>query len=167
MGDQFLKDVFPAYPAIKEQAIQNKNIPGIPAIYLNYNMTKFTPDSIGQMCSSVLARILNRLIDAINIHHILPRFIVIMPDWDILWNINYFDFGVSRIIGDCLEWLVREIDRIITTKKLDVSRKCVGAVMPTEPKIMWFAMIAHPSPSHLLALQRKFNVVLEETLSKA
>ena len=165
IGDLFLKETFHAYAALKEQAMITQTDP--PYMYCNYSIDAFKPTNITAMSSSPLARILNGLVDAINTHHILPRLIVFVPDWDLLKAIKYYDFGVSRIIGTCVEWLIREIDRITTTRKLDLSRKRAGSVVPSEPKIVWIAMIVRSAPSRILALRRKFNAILEETLSES
>ena len=68
------------------------------------------------------------------------------------------------MIGANLEWLVREMDRLVTTKKLDLHKLRPGSVVATEPKIIWITMIARPAPSRVLALKKKFNAILEETL---
>ena len=43
--------------------------------------------------------------------------ILIIPDGDILKAINHFSFGVSTIIGHVLEWIIKNIDSAIESKK--------------------------------------------------
>ena len=56
--------------------------------------------------SSVIARILNSTIELINELHAIPRLLVFLPDWDIVHDIHFHDFGISKIIGTNVEWLV-------------------------------------------------------------
>ena len=136
----------------------------IPYLFNNYNVDAFHPGIIGSSTNSPLTRILNSLVYAVNKHHLLPRFIIMITDWDIIKAINYYDFGISKIIGANLEWLINEVDRLICTKKIDLFNEREGSVMPTAPKVLWIRMIPRPAPSRVLALRRKYNAILEETL---
>ena len=164
VGDNFLKQIHNTFLAMRDQARAERK--PVPYIFDNYNVDFKIPGSIAAQSSSAIACILNNLIDAINREQLLPRFIIICPDWNILQAINYYDLGVSKIIGANLEWLIREVDPIIPTKKIELKAKQSGAVFYTEPKIVWIHMITCPYPSRVLALRKKFNAILEETLSK-
>ena len=171
MGDLFLKEVFDSFVSMRDKALHEQKMVGkshstaiIPYMFRYYNVKKFIPGNIASMSTSPVARILNNLIKAVNENQLLPHFIIIVPDWDILKSIKYYDYGVSKIIGSTLEWLVREIDRLITTKKIDLAKIRPGAVISSEPKIIWITMLGRPYPSRVLALRKKFNAILEETL---
>ena len=101
---------------------------------------------------------------AINKYHILPRFVVVMTDWDVLKSINFFQYGISKIIGMCLEWIMREMDHAVKVKKEDLRMKKPGAVTSLEPKFIWIKMIDQPSTGKIMGQRLKFNAVLEETL---
>ena len=51
-------------------------------------------------------------------------------------------------------------------KKLDLHNIRPGAVVTSEPKVILIKMVARPAPSRILALRKKFNAILEETLYK-
>ena len=171
VADIFLKEIFDTYTSMRDKALHEQKVKGknqakvvVPYMYHHYNVERFTTGNITSMSSSPLARILNNLIEAVNEYQILSRFIVIVPDLDILKSIKHYDYGVSKIIGSGLEWLVQEIDRLITTKKIDLARIWPGVVIASEPKVIWITMMGHPQPSRILALRKKFNAILEETL---
>ena len=48
---------------------------------------------------------------------ILPRYILIFLDKDLITNTELYDYGVSRTIEDTLTWLLNNIDQTIETRK--------------------------------------------------
>ena len=128
VGDAFLNEIFDEFTMMRDRAVADKK--PIPYLFDHYNVDRFTPGQIQRMCTSPMARILNCLIEPINNLHMLLRFIVIIPDWDIVKVINYQDYGVSRIIGACIEWLVREVDRAVTAKKEVLKKKTGWSYQP-------------------------------------
>ena len=111
-------------------------------------------------------RILNCFIESLNKYHTIPRFVIIFPDWDIVRYLNYEAFGISHIIGKCVEWLVEEFSKAISIKKEDMRSVRPGSVTTLEPKFIWVKMIerpGHAASKHMLN-REKFNAVLEQTL---
>ena len=159
--DHFIKKNFPAFTTMRERAKVKGSAK--PYLFRNFNIDAFHPGVIRAMTTnSLLTHILNSLIYAVNQQQILWRMLIIVPEWDI----NYFDYGISKIIGANIEWLVREVDRLIRTKKMDLQQKRQGAIVHSETKKIWVKMIQRPNPSRVLALCHKFNAILEETLYK-
>ena len=83
---------------------------------------------------------------------------------------DFTDFGISKILGMCLEWLVEEVEKAITIKKEDMRAVRQGAVTTLEPKVIWVKAIDRPGTGLKLEdireVNRKFNAILEETLYK-
>ena len=118
---------------------------------------------------NVLAKILNALIKKMNEmkkEDLLPRMIIIVPDGDIIHLINHYEYGVSTIIGRCLDWLINQIDRAIRAKKSALRIKRPGSVSPFEPKIVWIKMLCHPGRNPILNLREKFNNIMEQCLNE-
>ena len=114
-----------------------------------------------------MSRIHNAIVNALNEqNHKLPRFIIIIPDHDIIRFINHFGFGISHIVGTCLSWMVRNIEHALEAKK-DFLRKCKpGALRANEPKIIWVKCFTRPDMPPLVAAGcNKFNNILEELLT--
>ena len=114
---------------------------------------------------SVIARILNHIIMALNNRPRLPRFIFIFPDKDIVDYMNYFQWGVSFAFGAQLDWLLSQIERAIEAKKEGLSQMKPGAIAPGEPKVVYVKMIQRPYPSKAMSVKWKFNKALEDSVA--
>ena len=161
--DEFLKKNYGAFPALRAAALQDNEQPA-PFIFSNYNVSTFTAND--RSVRSIFARILNCLIDSLNKYHLLPRFIVMIPEWDILKHLNYYEFGISKMIGAGIEWLIDEISNLITDKKEQMRLVRPGAVTSLEPKVIWLKIISRPYNPKIMLQREKFNAILEETLFK-
>ena len=94
MGDAFLRDIWPAVLGTNTKATANKT--SKPYIFENYNIvpcfsggTSFT--------RSILARLHNQIITTLNEQETLPKFIVVLPDKDIIEAVKHAGFG-SKVI---------------------------------------------------------------------
>ena len=90
--------------------------------------------------SNLLSRMRNSLVHLINKYTRLPQFIVIIPENDIIDDINYADFGVSSAYGKALDWLMNEFRRIILAFKDKLPEK---AKIVDEPHVMWIQATRH------------------------
>ena len=72
---------------------------------------------------SVIARIYNSLVEALNDDVKLPRFIIIIPGHNILSNAAFYNFGASLVIGDNIEWIVEQTTSIVETRKIRFKRQ--------------------------------------------
>ena len=111
---------------------------------------------------------LNTKVDADKNNYQLPRFIVMIPEDDILCFINYFAYGISMISGRCLNWLINEVDQVIEARKDHLCRRRGGTVNLSEPKIIWLAMMNRPNTSYdnMLAVHGKYNRNLKELVAQ-
>ena len=134
-----------------------------PYLYDQYNVTYY------QMANSqlinYLGRLLNSLMEGINKHH-LPRHLVFLLDHDLLKGMKATNKpGISRLIGNCLSWLTKQIELIINIKKEEIFSKCMGALQPDEPNVIWIKILEKPNSSQQdEELRHKYNDILEETL---
>ena len=81
--------------------------------FYNINFLIESPLTLG----NPLSHILNQLIKELNKEIALPRFVIVIPDWDILKMINHFGYGVSGMIGKTLNWLIIEMQKSIKGRK--------------------------------------------------
>ena len=166
VGDEFLRKNYHAYPALRAEAVVN-NRPA-PYVFSNYNVSTFT--SAEKLLRNPMTRMLNCFIEALNKYHVLPRFIIIIPDWDIVKFIDYSRYGISKMLGMCLEWLVGEFEKALSIKKEDMRQVRPGSVVSLEPKFIWVKMIERGGKSknldRFMEVGEKYNAVLEQTLYK-
>ena len=135
----------------------------------NHNIEPLHADTWSNI-RSFLARVYNQLVKALNTElYVLPRYILIILDKDLISNAELFDFGVSHTIEDTLKWLLVNMDQTIETRKEDLAGKRAGAVSTTsEPRFVWVAMLRRPDDSmdkKVFALARKFNDILKRVIT--
>ena len=137
-----------------------------PYLFDYYNINAFMSGTISSVIQNPMVKMVNCIVEAINHFQLLPRFIIIIPDQDVVAAIKYYDYGISKIIQRCMEWMVREVDRMISTRKEDLWDKRPGAICPLEPKVVWIKMLEKPAQSRIMAVRNKFNAILEEILCR-
>ena len=113
-----------------------------------------------------MRRILNSIVNAINSNIKLPRILVVIPDMDVLKEVSYDRTGASKIIGDCINFFVEAVSRLVDTRKEDLRSAKPGAINSGEPKIIWLKVLTRPGFSQsVIENKAKFNAILEETLT--
>ena len=130
----------------------------------------------------VPARLLNALIHALNEPHFvndnkalddqhqnfkqapfLPRFIIVIPDWDLVKHIGHYKYGISLITGRILHWLILEMNEMVEIRRDNLKRSKEGATVATEPKFVWVKMINRVGCyDRALSVRNKFNTILED-----
>ena len=163
VGDQFLQTIFGSLTAVRNEAYKsNKRCPFICDYFNIRAYWTYTPSST---IHSVIARIYNSVIKALNENLKLPRFIIVVPGRDILRRAAFYKFGASLVIGDNVEWLIDNITRVVETRKSDLRDRKPGVVTSSEPKLIWIKMLYRPGKERLQKLRTKYNEILEENLA--
>ena len=116
---------------------------------------------------NVMTRMLNTLIGELKSNLFLPRFLVVVPDVEFLAMMNYTGFGISAMLGRCLHWLMKQIDRVIDTRREALAHRKPGAVFTSEPYVMWIKMLETPGHDKYAMVRSKFNVILEQAMEQS
>ena len=143
-----------------------------PYVHEQYTVKSYDRDNSTPETENPLAQMHNALVRAFNenARYPLPCMIVLIIGDEFFKMINHFDFGISHMIGKCLDWLISNIERLVYTRKLDLFHRRPGSVDYFEPKIIWLKMIEenHPGKFRPTAmLSRKFNAILEQALCQS
>ena len=138
----------------------------LPYTFDYYNIMPFFENPLSQN-RNALSHIFNWFMSAINDKKspLLPRMIILIPDWDILHFINHYSYGVSMMSGKCIDWLLNNMEHMIKAKKDHLCCRRVGAVMPNKLKIIWIKMINRSNKQKILAVKNKFNRALVDLLA--
>ena len=119
-----------------------------------------------------VARLYNALIEALNAQKFrLPKYIVMVPDKDLIEQINFYSFGASTVISAALQWLVHQMELTIEQKEEKIIEKRPGALPPKQTKFVWVKMLRRPQDvtpdvAKSLALRNRFNNALEDVLGQ-
>ena len=161
IGDDFLRDLFPTLQEIKVEGRSK----AMPYMYDYFNITSCMAHPQSEV-KSIIARVQNSLVKALNESNKLPRIILFIIDWDILENIDYATTVKSQLIGSTLEWLISNVDKAIQAKKDGIRQIRPGALGINEPKIIWSKMLMRPEFSPELELAQGIaNVIMEDLLA--
>ena len=116
------------------------------------------------MLKSMMAKWLNSVIEGLNSKYKLPRYVLILPDKDLIENLNYFQYRVTELFETCLTWVIRQLDRVFTVRREALKLSKPGAVSSvSEPRVIWVAMITRPKINSdkrmgaIWSLRLKFN----------
>ena len=69
---------------------------------------------------SVPARILNEIVDELNHEDHLPKYLIIIPDKNIIEYVNFGGFRCKKIFDKLLDWILININESINLRKEDL-----------------------------------------------
>ena len=175
VGDQFIKDVHNTYKAIIDQTSSKsttKKTDPPPYTQEQFNVRMYYK----QFTSGVryaATRMINSLLDALNEQDRLPKYLVIVPDKDLLYDIDVFEFGAHKVLADVLQWMLKEMLMFIRHRKLDLLDKKPGAVVSEDPMVILVRMLRRQERfkpdskiDKICSLRAKFNDSLNEQALK-
>ena len=156
-GDAFLHEVHKAILDIHDSAREEKSL--MPYIFDYYNIKFFMEKQLHPQ-KNMMARIVNSLIEALNENKAnLPCFVLVMLNADIMKYIDFYTYGVSRITGKCLSWMINTMEKIINAHKDELRKHKAGSIAANEPKIIWVTMMSKPGVQllDLYTVHEKYN----------
>ena len=169
VGDKFLYTVYDQLQSLRTEALVSHA--KVPYVYDHYNPSQWHLNPMAHT-EPAIARIYNSLVKALNDERDLgypplPKYVVIIPDKDIVESVNIWDYGVSSSIQCNVYWLLHQMSKALLTRREDLKGKWMGAVTGTLTRIIWVKMLTRPMISDsrlkkIFALKRKFNDILAE-----
>ena len=144
LGDLFLCETFPALQAIKAQAIESNSV--LPFLQEYYNTIPLFA-SANSYNTSFLARILNELIDKMNIKVRLLKYVLMCLDKDVIKNLKQNNFAILQLIEVAVNRLAKQIEIVMDLRRVDLKAKNPGALWSSnELRLVWIwvKMITRP-----------------------
>ena len=124
---------------------------------------------------SAAARILNALMEAINSRPRLPRFLVIIMDFDIMKDFD-FDDNLLKPYKDfykVLHWLFRQVNLVLRRKKLLISDCRLGAMYGDHPTVIAVKLLRRVTTyssamkmGKMCMVRTKFNEAMNKAASE-
>ena len=106
VGDSFLKEVSPSHYAMR-YATKKKNKPP-PYLFDHFNVRSYYLE-YGSSIRGI-ARSLHPLVAALNENDRLPKYLLVVPDNDLLISMQNKDIKSSMILGSMLHYIIRQMD---------------------------------------------------------
>ena len=135
----------------------------LPYIYDYYDIRCFTTNPLS-LTKSVLARLPNALIKALNESTTIPRFIVVVPDLDVVHFIRKYKAGISTMACAAINWIANQMIRAILAKKEFMRALKPGSITHYKPKYIWIKALEVPDNLYKATMARKFNKCLDKVL---
>ena len=133
VGNLFINDIYYALAETNRDQVKSQQS----KLYIcdNYNVKCYSSNPLAKV-NKAPARLVNSLINALHNYdgrpkktevpqkadqdpqfapH-LPRFIIVVPDWDIIKNIEYYRYGITMIAEKVMKWVVTNMNRAIETR---------------------------------------------------
>ena len=118
---------------IHDQAITEKKIP--PYIEEEFNVIPLFKNAAET--KSTVARIYNAVIAGIEDNERLPKYIVVMPDHDVIKYGDEYGADAPVALYTLLKFLVKNINRIVDAHFEAIYKKKPSAIKAGEPHIIW------------------------------
>ena len=126
----------------------------------HYDVTGFS--SVQNLNTSLISRLRNSIVEAINKQTTFPKAIVIVLENDLINDTKHLKPGFSTIVGKLLEWIANQLHRIIIAHKEKLPSKCRKFKYPT---ILWVALPNHTEWGSLNEFRVKYNNSLQSVVS--
>ena len=151
--------------ATKKAAQVRKMTP--PYIFQYFNICGLHVSTGSAVKSS--AHLINPLIHVLNEEPHLPKYIVVLPDQDILQLLVKHHSTSALVIGSILHFMIKQMDLFIARRKQDLFHRRPGALSADGllPRFIWIRMLKRPkslSEKDIFSLRGKFNSILKECL---
>ena len=79
---------------------------------------------------SYVVRIRNCFAKAVNDNKVLPRYVVVIIDNEIISSVGYDRFGVSEIYERLMNWLANELDKLINVARESLPKQSLRGYNP-------------------------------------
>ena len=107
VGDTFLKETSSDLYDLQDKASQKQQ--PVPFIFKYFNVRGFYTN---KGVRSGINRLLDPLVEALNKYHKLPKYLLIVPDKDLMSQLNW-DNNISISIGAAIHYIVKQTDILV------------------------------------------------------
>ena len=128
----------------------------------HFEFDHFCNSRFNSATKNILVRLQNTFASAVNKNSLLPKYIAVVLDEDIIDYLGYQDTGMSQIIGGMLHWILKQFKEIIQKRKDQLP---VKSKRDTEPCVYWCLAPLHVNFSDKKnEARKKWNFCLESLL---
>ena len=137
-----------------------------------YNIKSFCEPSAAGV-DLAIARMVNNLTEAIIKRNRLPKYLIVIPDRDIINDVDLSNKNAVKTIQQITRWFVRQLDTIIRQRRVDFLDKHPGAVAGFTTKIIFVRMVRrigffneNSKMASICRARPKFNDALNDSCAK-
>ena len=128
----------------------------------HYEVKVFCNSKFSSATTNLLVCLQNTFVAAINKNKLLPKYIILVLDDDLIKYLNFSGPSVSQLLGNWLEWLTKQFTQAVYNRKKVLPTKAKNS---TSPCIYWCLAPGHSCFSlSNNELCKKHNLCLETLL---
>ena len=133
-------------------------------IFKQFNVSAYYPGLVVRG----LNRMIFPLVEALNSRHKIPKYIIVIPDKDLITEFTPEKFDTSMVMGSTIHQIVKKLDHYIERREQDIEEKKDGAIAPPDfPTFIWVCMLKRPyivGGDAIFSLRGKFTSAIEEQI---
>ena len=135
VGDDFLREIKDALFALQRRSKVKSQDPLFIFQMFNIKYEYVSLHSLG------LVWILNALIKLLNDNDRLPKYLLVIPDKDLLVKLKTSNFASVLVMGSSIHFLIKQLDLMVDRRKNDLIHKKPGAWAEEHPTVIWIHML--------------------------
>ena len=106
----------------------------------------------GENLRNTMTRMVNSLVSALNTMNVLPKWLIVVPEDDLIKNLKFEEYGVSEAYGRIIDWIMVEHNKALTRMKGFLPHKTKKHQWPL---ILWIIPTLHTNYDNF-ELRKKF-----------
>ena len=166
VGDDSLSKIYGGLQHLKSRR-ESKHEKG-PYIYEFYSVSAWYMNPLSEVRPTI-ARLQNALTEALNQNIYLPKYIIIIPEKDIVESAFKSDSCSNREIEDQANWLIGQVSKLLMARREDLKSKKPGSVTADLTRVIWVNMLARPEYNNpylntLFDLRQTYNGKMKKLL---
>ena len=115
VGDEFLAQSYSVLQQQDSESVVKRR--RRPYIYEMYNIQALYNSNNFQYEKAAVGRMVNSMIKGLNAAAYLPKYILFVPDLDIITSANFYAFGNGIVLEAAVHWMVKEIKRLLMARR--------------------------------------------------
>ena len=158
IGDDFMARTFSQY--FQHAFLEAEVDPGYIRIHYDtsgYCSAKLTHNMISR---NVLSYIRNGFVQAINAQILLPKYVIVVMEEDMIRAMNHYEKGARALYLKCIKWIMKEFHRVTTAYKEKLPTKSRKFKYP---QILWVPTMTHLELKPINEYITMWNDCLETT----
>ena len=155
VGDNFMSTTYRQHFLLRK----NKEFNETSFMKNEFDFKPFCNSRYNSVMSNMLVRLQNTFAGALNKNKLLPKYVLVILDDDLITYLKFKGQGVSVLLGDWLTWLVDSFQDLIQMRKDQLPSK---SKKDSYPCLYWCAAPTHNNYSQERnELRRKYNQCVE------
>ena len=137
VGDKFMGQVFKTLQALRTDTRSPVYM------YEYYNICPYYTGPTSRI-KNTITNIFNGVAAGLNEHLQLPKYVIFIPDIDIVRSIDFYNFGMPKTFEKCIKYMITHVGRYFQARYESLRKQRPGSVS-SDPCFIWLNVINRPA----------------------